>query len=72
MTTPPATIAVQCPKCGERYETVYRPSINLTLGEKFSEEYIKKVTTGVCPRCKTEVRLGCLVVSEDGVFQARE
>ncbi len=67
MTSPPEKIQVQCPECGTKYEDWYRPSINLGL-DNFDDEYMKQATTATCPKCKTVVDLGTLIVRRDGVW----
>ena len=67
MTTLPEEITITCPKCGERYKDWYRPSMNLTLDD-FDDDYIEEASSVTCPSCKTKVRMGSLVVDEDGTF----
>ena len=57
MTSPPKLVEVDCPRCGDVYETYYRPSINLTLDEDWSEDELREATTGTCPRCEFVVGL---------------
>lgn len=64
MTSPAQRIEVECPSCGETYETLYRASINLALGEDWAAEEIEEATTGVCPACGHRVELGSLVVGQ--------
>jgi DNA-directed RNA polymerase subunit RPC12/RpoP len=68
MTSPPERLEVQCPGCGNVYETWYRRSINLTLGEEWTKEEIQAATTGSCPACGRRVNLSSLVVREDGLW----
>ena len=65
MTSPPEQITVQCPRCGFEYEDWYRPSINLNLGDDFSEEYLREASTATCPECGFTVELSTLVVEGD-------
>lgn len=62
MTSPAVRVEVVCPGCGTEYEAWHRPSINLTLGEEWTEEEIREATTGRCPECGLEVELATLVV----------
>jgi len=71
MSSPITEIEVLCPRCGKTYKSFYRASMNLTL-DNFDEEYIEKMTTGVCPSCGHKVKLGALVVRRDGAFELRE
>ena len=71
MTSPPETIEVRCPRCGKLYETWYRPSINLTI-EHWDDEDIDDATSATCPDCGLKVRLGALIVREDGVWEFEE
>ena len=67
MTMPPEEITVTCPKCGETYKDWYRPSMNLMLDD-FDDDYIEEMSSVTCPSCETKVRVGSLVVGEDGTF----
>jgi hypothetical protein len=67
MTMPPEQIEVECSKCQTRFKTWHRPSINLRL-ERFSDEYIRKMSTAVCPRCNCKIALNTLIVAEDGTW----
>ena len=67
MTMPPEEITVTCPKCGETYKDWYRPSMNLMLDD-FDDDYIEEMSSVTCPSCETKVRMGSLVVGEDGTF----
>ena len=68
MTSPIEFIRVQCPSCGEVFETQYRASMNLGLDD-FSDKYIEEMSTGTCPKCETKVDLGALVVRADGTWE---
>jgi DNA-directed RNA polymerase subunit RPC12/RpoP len=69
MTSPPTKIRIVCPECGKKFQGYYRPSINLSLGEKWTEEEIEKAMSVVCPHCGTRTRVGGLVVGGDGTFR---
>ena len=68
MTSPARDVVVRCPRvgCGTIYSTWHRASINLTLGEEFSDEYLHDAMTGTCPRCRYVVDLGMLTIVQRG------
>lgn len=66
MTKPPTRIELDCPRCGELFEAYYRPSIDLGLGEPWTEEKIREATAAACPRCAFVVELDALVVDGRG------
>ena len=51
MTSPPRPVEVECPACGHTYEDYVRASVNLALGEEWTDEEIRKATTATCPEC---------------------
>ena len=64
MTSPAQPIEVECPRCGERYTDYYRPSINLSLGETWTDEELEEATSATCPACGCRVAIGdALIVS---------
>jgi len=63
MTSPPQRVEVVCPACGHEYETWHRGSINLSLGEEWTEEQIREASTSRCLECGLEIELGTLVVA---------
>ena len=65
MTNPPEQITVRCPSCSREYRAWWRPSINLGLGEEWTEEEVREASTATCPTCGTKVELGTLVVDGD-------
>jgi hypothetical protein len=69
MTSPPQQIEVICPNCAKRYKDWYRPSINMSLGEEFDEQYLDEATSSTCPHCRHKVSHGVLIVRKDGVWQ---
>jgi uncharacterized protein (UPF0212 family) len=71
MTSPIQTVQVVCPKCGHRYETQFRASMNLQLDE-FEQDYVREMTTGTCPACDCVVELGALIIGRDGVWRQSE
>lgn len=66
MTMPFQRAAVVCPACETRYAASYRPSINLALGEVWTEEDMDRASSATCPSCGHVVRFESLRVSEDG------
>ena len=68
MTAPSEPIKVECPSCGERYQAWHAASIDLSLGEEFSEEGLHSVTHRRCPYCGHEVELTMLLIDQEGVF----
>ena len=68
MTSPAVRIDLTCPQCEHEYEAWYRPSINLTLGEEWSNERIEQAWSATCPECGFRVGLDTLIVedTEDG------
>jgi hypothetical protein len=64
MTSPPARVEGACPSCGARVEGWYRPSINLGLGESWTEEEIEEATTLRCDGCGERFAPGSLIVGE--------
>lgn len=65
MTSPPRPVTVRCPRCSTVFETFYRASINLSLGEEWSEEEIEEASTAKCPMCATVTALDAIVVEGD-------
>jgi hypothetical protein len=68
MTSPAETITVTCPGCRKSYEDWWRPSINLSLGEKFDDEYLDRASSATCKYCGLKVYLKNLIVQEDGTW----
>lgn len=62
MTSPAQLVEVVCPACGHEYEAWHRSSINLSLGEEWTEEEIRAATHARCPECGFEVAFSVLVV----------
>lgn len=56
MTSPPEEIVVECPNCKRWYEDWYRPSINRLI-DNFSDEFIEKASTAICPYCNCKAAL---------------
>ncbi len=71
MTTPPKEIEVECPACGYSFVTWHRPSVNLSLGEKWTKKELDKLRFVNCPRCDCRFEIELMVVrmdlEEDGV-----
>lgn len=62
MTSPAERVEVRCPECGEQYATYRRASINLSLGEEWTQEELRQATTSTCPACGHVAELGALVI----------
>lgn len=69
MTSPVETVAIECPRCGHRYETQFRASINRQLDPSMNDAYVREMTTGTCLSCGHVAELGALLVSRDGVWK---
>ena len=71
MTSPPTEIEVECPACGHSFVTWHRPSVNLSLGEKWTKKDLDKLRFVNCPRCDCRLEKELMVVrmdlEEDGV-----
>lgn len=64
--TSPATIAhAVCPYCGRHFADFYRPSINLSLGEEWSDERLHDAMTLRCP-AGHEIDMDVLLVDRAG------
>jgi|GEM_PF-2696290 len=63
MTSPFELIRVECPNCHTTFEDCYRPSINLSLGEDWTEEEIDEAMTVSCPKCGQRHDIDSLVVN---------
>jgi hypothetical protein len=59
MSTPPELILLWCP-CGTVYLDSWRASMNLSL-EDFNDEYIERMSSTTCPKCRAKERLGTLL-----------
>ncbi|HQX48391.1 MAG TPA: hypothetical protein PLR25_00700 [Planctomycetaceae bacterium] len=69
MTSPPEQITVWCPKCERHFRDWYRPSINLSLGEEWTEEEIEQASSVECPECHLRQDVGNLIVDQDGFWR---
>lgn len=65
MSTPPYQVEVDCPECGTRFKDVLRDSINLSLGEEWTDEEIEEATTVRCPECGWQGDSDSIIVSFD-------
>ncbi len=68
MTMPPRLITVWCPKCKAEFIDSYRPSINLSLGEEWTEEELELASSVGCPTCGLRQAVGNLIVDKGGVW----
>jgi ribosomal protein L7/L12 len=62
MTSPPEEIVVECPNCERWYDAWHRPSINRLI-DNFSDEFIEKASTAICPYCDCKASLGIWLTS---------
>ena len=62
MTTPAYEVSVECPKCGEEFRDWIRNSINLGLGESWTEEEIDEQFSVRCPQCGHREFTGGLIM----------
>jgi hypothetical protein len=69
MTSPCTHITICCPTCCYEFQTWWRASINLTLGEEFSDEYLTELSSKMCPRCGQKISLDVLTVGKDNVWR---
>ena len=51
MTSPPREVEVECPRCGMWFSDWIRDSINLSLGEEWTDEEIEEATSVKRPEC---------------------
>ncbi len=65
MTTPPKEIEVECPACGHSFVTWHRPSVNLSLGEKWTKKDLDKLRFVDCGRCNFRFEKELMVVQMD-------
>jgi hypothetical protein len=49
----------------------YRASLNFAL-EDFDDDYVREATSATCPRCRTTIPIGALVVEADGTWTVPE
>ena len=63
MTSPIVDIEVECPACGERFITWHRSSVNLSLGEKRTEEELDELMFVNCPKCNGRLEKDVLIAS---------
>jgi len=66
---PVEPITVKCPSCGKCYEDWWRPSINLSLGETFDDDYLDEASSATCPSCGYKVQFDALIVGADGTWR---
>lgn len=63
MTSPPIEHDVECPNCAHQFRAWLRASINLSLGEEWTDEDIERATTAVCPQCGQRSGIDVLIVN---------
>jgi len=67
VSSPPESVTVKCPQCGQTYEDWWRPSVNLNL-ETFDDEYLDACSSAVCPKCGHKVKFDVLTVRGNTFF----
>ena len=65
MTSPIEEIEVRCPECSAIFKDSVRWSINLSLGEDWTDEEIDEATTVTCPNCKYKQYGNSVIFSND-------
>ena len=65
MTSPIEEIEVHCPQCSTIFTDRIRGSINLSLGEEWTDEEIDEATSVTCPTCKYKQYGDSIIVSND-------
>ncbi len=65
MTSPVQEIEVHCPMCAAIFHDSVRWSINLSLGEKWTDEEIDEATSVTCPYCEHKQYVDAIIVSND-------
>jgi hypothetical protein len=63
MTSPIIEIEVECSACGERFTTWHRSSVNLSLGEKWTNKELDEVKFANCPRCNGRFEKDVLIAA---------
>ena len=58
--------------CKKEFLDWYRPSINLSLGEEWTEEALEMASSVDCPTCGLRQQVSNLVVKKDGVWDIPE
>ena len=65
MTSPIEEIEVHCPQCSTIFTDTIRGSINLSLGQEWTDEEIDEATSVTCPNCKYKQYGDSIIVSND-------
>ena len=65
MTSPPEVIKVHCPECATIFTDSIRGSINLSLGEEWTDEEIDEATSVTCPNCQYKQYGDSIITSMD-------
>ena len=65
MTSPIEEIEVRCPECSTIFKDSVRWSINLSLGEDWTDEEIDEATTATCPNCQYKQYGNSVIFSND-------
>lgn len=62
MTTPAYEVIVECRNCGIEFHDWVRNSINLSLGETWTDDDIEEAFSVTCPECGHRESTGGLIV----------
>lgn len=62
MTTPAYEVIVECRNCGTEFHDWVRNSINLSLGETWTDDDIEEAFSVTCPECGHRESTGGLIV----------
>jgi hypothetical protein len=61
MTSPPEPITVICSACDFKFDSWFRPSINLNL-DHFDDEELDAMNSAICPKCGHKNELPSMLV----------
>ena len=62
MTTPAYEVTIECPNCATEFHDWIRNSINLSLGETWTDDDIEEAFSVTCPKCGHRESTGGLLV----------
>ena len=67
MTSPPESIKIKCPGCGNVYEDWHRASVNQMMDD-FDDNYPDESSRAHCPEFRYTIEFDTLVVDKEGTF----
>jgi DNA-directed RNA polymerase subunit RPC12/RpoP len=62
MTSPVVDFEIKCPNCEEKFTTWHRTSVNLSIGEKWTNEQLYELMFVNCPGCSSRLEKDVLVM----------